>query len=123
MDNRVIHERSPQVSEWSQRSLFSGVVEMSKSYASDEELKQVDDLFAAGHYRGALALCEQLFKEEQENHARDVREAEERYKWSYANPNVEDMYAGMDLAVAADAPKNSKDVLERLAKARANVNK
>lgn len=96
---------------------------MSHHYASDEELKQVDDLFNAGDFRGALRLCEQLFQEEQDNHARLVREAEERYKWAFSNPDVEDMYAGMDLAVAADSPKNSKDLLERLAKAKANVDK
>jgi len=96
---------------------------MSKHYASDAELKQVDDLMNAGDYSGALSLCEQLLREEQENHARYVREAEEQYRLAYANPNVEDMYAGMDLAVAAASRKNSTDVLERLAKARAKANK
>jgi hypothetical protein len=96
---------------------------MSHHYATDAELKQVDEMMNAGDFRGALSLCEQLFREEQDNHARLVREAEARYQSSFSNPNVEDMYAGMDLAVVADSPKNSKDLLQRLEKAKANLNK
>lgn len=51
--------------------------------------------------------------QQQENHARHVREAEEQYRLAYANPNVEDIHAGMDLAVAAGSRKNSTDVLEQ----------
>lgn len=89
-----------------------------KHYASAEELQQVDDLESKGDHKGALALLEALFRDEQDNYNRLVAQAEAEYQRAFADPNVEDMYAGMNVAVVAASPQNSKAVLERLAKAR-----
>lgn len=87
-----------------------------KHYASAEELKQVDDLESKGDRKGALALLEALFRDEQDNYHRLVAQAEDEYKRAFSDPNVEDMYAGMNVAVVAASAKNSKEVLERLAR-------
>jgi hypothetical protein len=90
-----------------------------KHYASADELKEVDELERKGDVKGALALVEALFRDEQDHHARLLAQAEDEYKRAFSDPNVEDMYAGMNVAVVAASAKNSKEVLERLARIRA----